>query len=444
VTECTVDKVVFAKLNRKSLQADFAGGRLTSDAGALLLREADRATALSGRMAQILPDSRDPHRTRHTMRELLAQRVFGIALGYEDLIDHNTLREDAALQTATGRDPGEGRALASAPTLCRLENAVDRSGLAALSALLVELFIESYPEAPDQLVLDFDATDDPLHGEQEGRFFHGYYDGYCYLPLYVFCQGRPVVAYLRRSDIDPSLHSRAILKMLTRRLRQAWPGVKIILRADSGFCRWPLMRWCENNGVDYILGLARNKRLEAASEPLMAEAEALFEQTGQKVRHFGEFFYGAGSWHRERRVICKAERLGEGPNRRYVVSSLDGDAQALYDGLYCPRGEMENRIKEQQLQLFADRTSCHRMVANQFRLLLSTFAYALVETIRRVGLAGTEMGRAQAGTIRLRLLKVGARIRSSARRVAFHLAGGYPWKRLFRLAARRLATCRAV
>ena len=441
MTECTTQKAVFAKLNCKSVQADFAGGRLTSDGGALLLRQADRASAFSSRLAGLIPDERDPARTRHTMRELLTQRVFGIALGYEDLIDHNTLRDDAALQTAAGRDPGEDRALASAPTLCCLENGVDRSTLAAMSDLLVELFIESYDEAPAELVLDFDATDDPLHGEQEGRFFHGYYDGYCYLPLYVFWEGRPLVAYLRRSNIDPALHARAILKMLVGRLRQAWPDVRIIVRADSGFCRWKLMRWCERHGVDYILGLARNKRLQAASEHLMEEAEAFFCESGQKVRHFGELTYGARSWDRERRIICKAERLADGPNRRYVVTSLGGDPQALYDGLYCQRGEMENRIKEQQLQLFADRTSCHRMLANQFRLLLSTFAYVLVDMIRRVALAGTQMARAQVGTIRLKLFKVGARILSSARRVVFHLAGGYPWKRLFLLAAHRLRAC---
>jgi Transposase DDE domain group 1 len=413
VTECTAQKAVFAKLHRKSLEADFSGGRLTSDGGALLLREADRACGLSRRLADLIPDSRDPARVRHSMRELLGQRTFAIALGYEDLNDHNTLRDDAALQAATGRDPAGEEALASAPTLCRLENGVGRTSLAAMSALLVELFIESHREAPSELVLDFDATDDPLHGEQEGRFFHGYYDGYCYLPLYVFCEDRPLVAYLRPSNIDPSLHSRAILKMLVRRLREAWPQVKIIMRADSGFCRWRLMRWCERHGVDYILGLATNKRLQAASEPLMAEAEALFTESGQKVRHFGEVLYGAKSWDRQRRVICKAERLEGGPNRRYVVTTLAGDARHLYDGLYCRRGEMENRIKEQQLQLFADRTSCHRMLANQFRLLLSTFAYVLVELIRRVALAGTEMARAQVGTIRLKLFKVGARVAAS-------------------------------
>jgi len=249
------------------------------------------------------------------------------------------------------------------------------------------------------------------------------------------------VALLRRSNIDASLYARAILKMLVARLREAWPQVEIIVRGDSGFCRWPLMRWCEGHGVDYIFGMARNTRLERFSDALMQEAEAAFEQTGRKVRHFGQFRYAAASWDRERRVICKAERLAEGPNRRFVVTSLGGDPQALYDRLYCARGEMENRIKEQQLQLFSGRTSCRRMLANQFRLLLSTLAYVLLEHIRRVGLAGTEMARAQAGTIRVRLLKIGARILSSVRRIAFRLASGYPWKRLFMVAAGRLAAC---
>lgn len=439
MTECTAPKAVFSKLDRKNLEADFAGGRLTSDGGAPLLREADRTLGLTRRLAGLIPDHRDPDRTTHTLRELLTQRIFGIVLGYEDLVDHNTLRDDAALQAAAGRDPGRQEALASAPTLSRLENAVDRSTLVAVSGLLVDLFIESHDEPPAELVLDFDATDDPLHGQQEGRFFHGYYDCYCYLPLYVFCGDQPLVACLRPSNIDASRWSRAILKMLVGRLREAWPGVRIIVRADSGFCRWRLMRWCDGHGVDYILGLARNKRLERLSEHLMEEAEGLFEQTGRKVRHFGEITYGAGSWDRERRILCKAERLPGGPNRRYVATSLEGDPQRLYDELYCRRGEMENRIKEQQLQLFSDRTSCHRMLANQFRLLLSTFAYVLVEAIRRVALAGTQMARAQVGSIRLKLLKVGARVVSSVRRVVFHLAGGYPWRRLFLQAARRLS-----
>jgi len=444
VTECIRDQAVFAKLDRKHVVADFTGGRLTSDGGALLLREADLALGLSGRLADCIPDPRDPARLSHTMQDLLAQRIYGIALGYEDLSDHNTIRDDAGLQAAVGRDPAAGRPLASAPTFCRLENGVDRWALWRMSALAVDLFVQEQTEAPEELVLDFDATDDPVHGEQEGRFFHGYYGCYCYLPLYVFCGRWPLVAYLRPSNIDPSLHARAILKMLVGRLRAAWPEVRIIFRGDSGFCRRELMRWCEANGVDYILSIGRNSRLEAASEGLMKEAEALHNETGRKVRLFGEFDYAAGTWERPRRVICKAERLVQGPNGRFVVTSLKGDPQVLYDRRYCPRGDAENRIKEQQLQLFSDRTSCRRMLANQFRLLMSTFAYVLVDGVRRIGLAGTEMARAEVGTVRLKLLKVGARVLSSVRRIAFRLAGGCPWQDLFVLAARRLGARRLV
>jgi len=438
MTQCTRRKAVFAKVGSKRIEVDFGGGRLTTEGGALLLREADRALGVTERLAEALGDRRDPCRITHSTGELLSQRIFGIALGYEDLCDHNELREDAGLQTAAGRDPGAGKPLASAPTLCRMEKGVERSTLVRMSELLVELFIESHMEPPEELVLDFDATDDELHGEQEGRFYHGYYGCHCYLPLYVFCGDQPLLALLRRSNIDASLYARAILKMLTRRLREAWPGVKIIVRGDSGFCRPALMRWCEDHGAHYIFGMARNRRLERLSEALMDEAQARFEQTGRKVRHFGELSYAAGSWRQERRTICKAERLPQGPNRRFVVTSLSGDPQQLYDEIYCARGEMENRIKEQQLYLFSDRTSSSRMLTNQFRLLLSTFAYVLLEHIRRVALAGTEMARAQAMSIRLRLLKIGGRVLSSARRVAFRLASGHPWKHLFFLAARRL------
>lgn len=443
MTQCKRIKTSFAKLNHKRVEADFGGGRLTTDGGALLLREADRALGLTDRLSRVTPDPRDPRRTTHPLRELLAQRIFGIALGYEDLCDHNALRDDPALQTATGRDPGQEAPLGSAPTLCRLENSVNRETLVQISELLVDIFIGSYEGEPEELVLDFDATDDPLHGQQEGRFFHGYYDCYCYLPLYVFCQDRPLVALLRPSGIDASLYARAILKILVRKLREAWPEVSITMRGDSDFCRWETMRWCDNHGVDYTFGIARNSRLEAFSEELMEEAERLYEATGQKVRLFGEFPYAAGTWDKQRRVVCKAERLPRGPNLRFVVTSLSGAPQTVYDEGYCARGDMENRIKEQQLQLFSDRTSCRTMLANQFRLLLSTLAYVLVEHIRRVGLRGTEMARAEAGTIRTKLLKIGARILSSVRRIAFRLASGYPWKRLFLLAARRLSAAPA-
>lgn len=438
-TDCNSPAIAFTPLARRQLLARFDGGTITSDAGALLLREVARRSKLFERMAGCVPDPRDPAMIEHDQQTMLAQRVLGIACGWEDLNDHHGLRVDPLMQVASERDADADRPLASPATLCRLENRVGRDACMELSKLLVELFIESFDSPPDELVLDFDATDDPIHGEQEGRFFHGYYDSYCYLPLYVFCGEKLLVSYLRPSNIDASKHSRAILKLLVDRLRQAWPGVKIIFRGDSGFCRWKLMRWCDRHEVGYIIGLARNKVLEKIAEPFMQEARQQYEQTGQKQRIFTTFDYAAGTWDRPRRVIHKAEHNSQGDNPRFVVTSLTDDAQGLYDEVYCARGEMENRIKEQQLGLFAGRTSCQKFVANQFRLLLSSFAYTLIETLRRTALSGTELARAQATTIRTKLLKMGAVVISSVRRIVLRLSSAYPLKELFAQAARRLA-----
>ena len=308
--------------------------------------------------------------------------------------------------------------------------------------MLVELFIESFDDPPQELVLDFDATDVPIHGNQEGRFLHGYYDNYCYLPLYVVCGENLLVSCLRPSSIDAAKHSRAILKLLVDRLRQAWPGVRIIFRVDSGFCRWRLMRWCDRHNVDYVIGLARNKRLEKTAEPFMQQAQRQYEQTGQKQRIFAEFDYAAQSWDRQRRVIHKAEHNSHGDNPRFVVSSLGDEAESLYDDIYCARGDMQNRIKEQQLDLFAGRTSCHHFAANPFRLLLSSFAYTLIQTLRCTALQGTELAKAQAGTIRTKLLKIGAVVTASVRRIVLQLSSVYPLKELFRQVATRLVMSR--
>jgi hypothetical protein len=425
-------------VGRRDLLAQFDGGRITSDAGVLLLREVANKSKLFERMAGCVPDPRQPAMIEHDQRTMLAQRVLGIACGWEDLNDHHGLRVDPLMQAASEREADEDRPLASPATLCRLENRVDHDACVGLSKLLVELFIESFRTPPQELVLDFDATDDPVHGSQEGRFFHGYYDGYCYLPLYVFCGERLLVSYLRPSNIDAAKHSRAILKLLTDRLRQAWPRVKIIFRGDSGFCRWRLMRWCDRHDVGYIMGLARNKVLERTAAPFMLQARQQHEQTRQKQRVFTTFDYAAGTWDRARRVIHKAEHNSQGDNPRFVVTNLTDDAQVLYDQVYCARGEMENRIKEQQLGLFAGRTSCHAFAANQFRLLLSSFAYTLIETLRRVALAGSELARAQATTIRTKLLKVGAVVVTSVRRIVLRLSSAYPLKALFEQVARRL------
>jgi hypothetical protein len=426
MTDCITELLQFASLKRQKIQADFRGGRLTSDGGALLLREADRTLGLIDGINACIVDPRNPFFIAHSQRTLLAQRIFGIALGYEDLNDHQSLREDPLFQVLSERGVRADLPLASPPTLCRLENRVDRQALSQIAALFVETFIRSQTTPPKELILDFDPTNDPVHGNQEMRFFHGYYDQYCFLPLYVFCGSHLLVAYLRPANIDGAKHSRAILKLLVKRFRRQWPNVRIIFRGDSGFARWKLMRWCDQQDVGYIIGLARNTVLERLARPWTEVSAAQFAQTNQKQRLFGEFVYGAETWDRERRVIVKAEHLDQGPNSRFVVTNLTTAPQPLYDEVYCQRGDAENRIKEQQLGLFADRTSCHDFVANQFRVLLSAAAYILLDHLRRQALADTELAQAQVDTIRLKLLKIGARVVCSVRRVVIHLAESYP------------------
>jgi len=439
MTECTRKSLSFSRLKKQRIVADFEGGRLTSDGGALLLREVDRQLGLTASLAVSVADPREPAKITHDLRTLLVQRIFGIALGYEDLNDHQTLRDDPLFAILAGQRPDPDQPLASPSTLCRFENAVTRQSLARLSAVFVEQFIASYDRPPKEIVLDFDATDDPVHGRQEGRFFHGYYDCYCFLPLYVFCDDRLLCAYLRPSNIDAAKHNRAILKLLVERIRRDWPDTQIIFRGDSGFCRWKLLRWCERHEVGYVVGLACNKVLERLAAPFMQAAEEAFTHVGHKQRNFHEVWYAAGTWDRQRRIIVKAERLEKGPNCRYVVTNLTEAPQEIYDGRYTARGDMENRIKEQQLDLFADRTSCHGFIANQFRLLLASAAYILIEHLRRVGLKGTALAKAQVGTIRLKLLKVAARVVTSVRRVVLHFSSAYPYQALFRLLVARLA-----
>jgi hypothetical protein len=432
MTHCNRDPLAFSTIGSKSVLADFQGGRLTTDSGALLLGEVADRIGLFDALDAAIPDPRHPVFIVHPQRALLAQRITAIALGYEDLNDHQTLRLDPALQVAAGRTPEPESPLASPPTLCRLENRVDRKALAKIAGVLVDQFIAAHPRPPEHLMLDFDATDDLVHGKQEMRSFHGYYDNYCFLPLYVFCGDELLVAYLRPSKIDACKHTRAVLKLLVRQLRTAWPGVKITIRADSGFCRWRLMRWCDSHGIGYILGSAKNPALERAARDEIERAERQFGRTGEPQRVFGTSSYAAGSWDRRRRIIVKAEHTAQGKNPRFVVTNVPGDPQELYEDVYCQRGEAENRIKEQQLDLFADRTSCHRFVANQFRVLLSSAAYVLVQALRRTALVGTELAEAQVGTIRLKLFKVAARVMVTARRVVFHLSSSYPYQAIFR------------
>jgi hypothetical protein len=439
MTDCNRDSLHFSSLGAKDVVADFNGGRLTTDAGALLLREAAEKTGLFDALNAAIPDPRHPVFIVHDQRSMIAQRVTAIALGYEDLNDHQDLRADPVLQVAAGRVPEDNLTLASPPTLCRLENRIDRATLARIGEVFVDQFLAAHPTPLEHVILDFDATDDRIHGKQEGRFFHGYYDSYCYLPLYVFCGDELLTPYLRPSNIDAAKHSRAILKFLVEKLRAAWPDVRITVRGDSGFCRWKLMRWCDSHGIGYVLGLARNPALERAAQDWTARAERQFRRTGEPQRLFGSFSYAAATWDRRRRVIVKAEHNAQGANPRFIVVNVPGDPQELYDDVYCQRGEMENRIKEQQLDLFADRTSCHKFLANQFRLLLSSAAYVLVQTIRRRALAGTELAQAQVGTIRLKLFKVAARVVISARRVVFHLASSYPYRAAFQQVYERLS-----
>ena len=433
---CNSELFHFPSFDRRKIEASFQGGEVSSDGGVMLLREADRRLGLTRALDAALPDPRDPVLITHEQIDLLRQRIYGLAAGYEDLNDHDTLRHDLAWQSAVERETPLG----SSPTLCRLEARASRRSAVAMHAVLLEKFIASFSAAPADLVLDFDATDDRIHGLQEGRFFHGYYGDWCFLPLYVFCGEQLLVSYLCPSNIDAARHAPAILKLLVARLRQVWPGVRIIFRGDSGFCRWKMLRWCERHGVDYVVGLAKNTRLLALASELLQQAAAGHEQSQVKQRLFGWLDYAAASWDRSRRVIAKAEHSAQGSNPRFVVTSLQGEAQAIYDAIYCARGEMENRIKEQQLGLFADRTSCHGWWANQLRLLLSSAAYVLLETIRRIGLRGTELCKAQATTIRLKLLKIGTVIVRNTRRIRLLFSSAYPYAGLLRLVLARLSS----
>jgi hypothetical protein len=434
MADCTSKQLEFEPFKRRRVEANFDGGEVSSDGGLLLLRKLERRVGLIDAVARALADPRDPERIRHELVDMLRQRVFGLVQGYEDLNDHAALRNDVLMQTACERDT----ALASAPTLCRLESRASRPAAWAIHKVILEKFIASFKSAPDELVLDFDATDDPLYGKQERRFFHGYYDNYCYLPLYVFCGEQLLVAYLRPSNIDESKHAGAVLKLLVRRLREAWPKVRIILRGDSAFCRRRILAWCERNGVYYIVGLAKNKRLNRMTEAQRERLARKYAQSQVKQREFAELRYAARTWKAERRVIARLEHMEKGDNPRYIVTNLEGDARSVYEKLYCARGEMENRIKEAQLGLFADRTSCQYFAANQFRLLLASLAYILTERLRTLALTATEFARLQATSLRAKLLKIGAVILRNTRRVRVMLSSAFPYQAIFIAAARAL------
>jgi hypothetical protein len=454
MTECIQEQFPFECLGKREVVGRFAGGYVISDGGALLLRQVESRTNILGRFAACFTDQRDPLRVEHSVEQLVKQRVYGLALGYEDLNDHERLRRDPLLALLSGKSEPAQEPLAGKSTLNRLELTFPRAEAdqhrykkilfdpESADRLLIDLFVEAQACPPAEIILDLDATDDPLHGKQEGRFFHGYYGHYCYLPLYVFCGDHLLCARLRTANTDGSTGAVEELQRIAGQLRLHWPEVRIILRADSGFCREELMSWCEQNGVDYVLGLARNRRLEAMLAEALAEAKQKHEETGQAARVFRELRYQTReTWTRERRVVGKAEHLSKGANPRFVVTSLASEAweaRALYEELYCQRGEMENRVKE-QFQLFSDRLSTHWLWSNQLRLSLSAFAYVLIETLRRAGLKGTELAQAEVNTIRLRLLKIGAVVRVSARKIWVSLASAHPAAMLF---ARVYATLR--
>jgi hypothetical protein len=417
---------------------------MSTDGGALLLRAVDRKMGLLKRVAACFRDARVPERVEHTLPELLAQRIYALALGYEDLNDHEELRHDPLLALLAGKRELE-QPLAGKSTLNRLELTPAeephrqryhkiRYSSEAIDALLVEIFLEAHQRPPLRIVLDLDVTDTPLHGDQEARFFHGYYGHYCYLPLYIFCGGHLLCARLRPSNQDASAGSVAEVERIVQQIRRRWPHVRILLRADSGFCREELMAWCEKQSVDYLFGFARNQRLRRKIARQLRQAKQEQRRTGKPARVFAEFSYRTrNSWSCARRVVAKAEHLEKGENPRFVVTSLDAQAwpaQELYERLYCARGEMENRIKE-QLSLFSDRLSTETLRANQLRFYFSSLAYVLVHALRRLALAGTEWASAQIETIRLRLLKIAAEVRLSARRIWVRYSCAYPWKALF-------------
>lgn len=464
LTQCTQGFFDFQPLEGRQVIASFNGGKVTSDAGGLLLREVEARFGFVAQFARCFTDYRDPECTTHTLEELLKQRIFGLCLGYEDLNDHEQLRYDPLLAVLVGKKdplghdrPGrdKGKPLAGKSTLNRLEltpvraNADSRykkivAHLDAMQAFFVQAFVQQYIVPPSRIVLDVDATDFALHGHQLGRFFHGYYDEHCYLPLYIFCGDFPLLALLRPANLDEPVGLLKHLKRIVASLREAWPNVQILVRGDSGFCREHLMRWCEENGVDFLFGLAKNQRLLRILGGEMQQAKQLFAATNLPARVFKDFTYKTRkTWSRERRVIGKAEHLAKGENPRFVVTSLclaAFDAQTLYEQEYCARGNMENRIKEKKLFLFADRVSCQTMRANQVRLCLSTVAYIVMRALRDFGLRETELAQAQCDTIRVKLLKIGATIQVSIRRVVLALSEAFPFQTIFQRAWENLRT----
>jgi len=432
--DCTAHELSLSPLGRRAVEAACTDTAVTSDGGAPLLREVDGRTGLLDRLARGLSDCRDRRYLDHSLTSMLRQRVFGFALGYCDLNDHEALRGDPAFQTAVSRvEP-----LASPSTLCRLEQGAGTAFAWQAHRALFERFCASFETPPERVTLDFDATDDPVHGDQIGRHFNGFYDGHCFLPLYVFCGEQLLVSYLRPSSRHGAHHGAAILRLLVHALRNRFPDLEILVRADAGFCTPKMLHACQRLGVDYILGFATNDRLKEISQALLDTAERDHHRWGVPIRHFDAQPYRARSWKRASRLLIKAEHNGIGRSTRFVITNLSGDPQSLYERLYCPRGDMENRIKEQQLDLYADRTSAHHWWANQMRLLCAALAYTLIQALRSIALAGTDFARETVATIRLRLLKIGAIVWRNTRRVRLELSSHYPHRELLALVVARL------
>lgn len=434
MTVCRNQDLEFTRCKSRKVQANFNGGDISSDGGVMLLKQTDKLINMTPRIAAMIDDPRCKGKVDHPVVDMLRQRVYGLALGYEDVNDHTHLRKDIAIQTAVGSD----KDLASSSTLNRFENSVDEKLCKEMNSMFVEFFIESFERPPEKVILDFDPADCPVYGNQAGKFFHGYYKHYCFLPLYVFSGKHLLAACLKPADTDPSKGALELLKSISERIKEEWPDVKIIFRADSGFCRHHLMDFCDERDIGYIIGIGKNHRLRKKSESLLKMAEYRFEALNEKLRLFGEFQYGAGSWKYERRIIIKSECSDEGTSSRFLVTNITGNCRDLYENLYCARGEAENRIKAQQMDLFADRVSCTKWFPNQFRILMSGLAYILMEAIRRLSLASTELASATCGSIRLKLLKPGAVVTRNTRRVRMLLSSSYPCQKLFRKVVCRL------
>ena len=434
MTVCNKPELEFKRCKNRKVQANFKGGNITSDGGVLVINQVDEHINLTNRIASMINDSRCKGKIDHQIETMLRQRIYGLVLGYEDINDHNHLRKDIAIQTAVGSD----KDLASSSTLNRLENSVDEDLCRKINKMFVEFFIESFEVPPREVILDFDATDSPIHGDQAGKFFHGYYKQYCFLPLYVFSGKHLLAACLKPGDIDPAKGAAIVLEFISKRIRETWPDVKIIFRADSGFCRHYLMDFCDEHDIGYIIGIGKNSRLLKKAESLSKMIEYRFEALNERLRLFGEFQYAAQTWKYDRHIIVKTECCFTGVSSRFLVTNISGNCQNLYENLYCARGEAENRIKEQQMDLFADRTSCTKWFPNQFRILLSGLAYTLMEAIRRIGLANTELASSTCGSIRLKLLKIGAVVLRNTRRVRLLLSSSYPYQKLFHKVVYRL------